>query len=149
MCQINVWIKKIYRWLKSIVFKHKIPTDMEILITIYTEYLGDFLNFNTENKNREEKIYIPIDIKKIAKTLKTDEELIFGRIYHYLNKKHSYDKTPLFEISMGKDRHVIQFPLMVSILADLLADHKRFKTSIWLSIGALILSVISIIVSLA
>ncbi|HBD9320264.1 TPA: hypothetical protein KLD43_002945, partial [Legionella pneumophila] len=148
MCQINVWIKKIYRWLKSIVFKHKIPTDMEILITIYTEYLGDFLNFNTENKNREEKIYIPIDIKKIAKTLKTDEELIFGRIYHYLNKKHSYDKTPLFEISMGKDRHVIQFPLMVSILADLLADHKRFKTSIWLSIGALILSVISIIVSL-
>ncbi|HAU0282342.1 TPA: hypothetical protein JBF45_15485, partial [Legionella pneumophila] len=142
MCQINVWIKKIYRWLKSIVFKHKIPTDMEILITIYTEYLGDFLNFNTENKNREEKIYIPIDIKKIAKTLKTDEELIFGRIYHYLNKKHSYDKTPLFEISMGKDRHVIQFPLMVSILADLLADHKRFKTSIWLSIGALILSVI-------
>lgn len=122
---------------------------MEILITIYTEYLGDFLNFNTENKNREEKIYIPIDIKKIAKTLKTDEELIFGRIYHYLNKKHSYDKTPLFEISMGKDRHVIQFPLMVSILADLLADHKRFKTSIWLSIGALILSVISIIVSLA
>ncbi len=122
---------------------------MEILDTIYIVYLDDFLNFSTENKTREEKIYIPIDIKKIAKILKTDEELIFGRIYHYLNKKHSYDKAPLFEITMGKDRHVIQFPLMVSILAELLTDHRRFKTSIWLSIGALILSVISIIVSLA
>lgn len=121
---------------------------MEILDTIYIVYLKEFLSFTTENKTREVKIYIPIDIKKIAKILKSDEELIFGRSYHYLNKKHSYDKTPLFEIVMGKDKLVIQFPLMVSIFAELLTDHRRFRTSIWLSIGALILSIISIVVSL-
>ncbi|OJW16721.1 MAG: hypothetical protein BGO44_01165 [Legionella sp. 39-23] len=120
---------------------------MKILETIYSLYLEDFLNYSPENKTREEKIYLPIEIKKIAEILRTDEELIFGRIYHYLNKKHSFDKTPLFEIKLGTDIHVIQFPLMVSILAELLNDHRRFKTSIWLSVGALVLSVVSIAVS--
>jgi hypothetical protein len=38
----------------------------KILGTIYSLYLDDFLNYSPENKTHEEKIYLPIEIKKIA-----------------------------------------------------------------------------------
>lgn len=142
----NIRPLKCFSWIKNKYFEKTIPTDQQVLQIIYSLYLNEFLSFNEKHKTRDNKVYVPIDISKVASSLHTDPEMIFGRLYYHLNKKYSYDNTPLFEIKIGNDRHVIQFPLMESILSELLRDNKRYKTSIYLSIGALILSIVSIVI---
>jgi len=104
----------------------KLPSDFEILTEIYERYYDEFKNFSREKPTRECKVYVPIDIKAVAADLETDESLLFGRFYNYMNTKYKgNEESPLFSPNVGKDKHAIHFPLLASVLADLREESKK------------------------
>jgi hypothetical protein len=130
--------------------KSTTPTDLKISDTIYNMYYKRFATFRKEDQSRNDKIYVPIDIDRIANELKIDPDIIFGRLYYRLNKIHSYKewdeklkteiKTDLFANMHMHQPHCIHFPLMASILADLKDNQKKFLISTWISIISLVIS---------
>ncbi len=86
----------------------KVPTDLKILSTIYDRYYDTFKAFSAENKTRSTKVYVPIDLIATAKELNVDVDIIYGRLYYYLNNKYSYKQSDgsnvyLFALKVGND----------------------------------------------
>lgn len=130
----------------------KVPTDRKILEFIYCTYYQDFRKFSKENKTRMTKIFIPIDISKVALHFKTDEDIIFGRLYYYLNNKYGYkcddgSKVPFYTEVMGEGKKCINFPLMASILASLQEDYRRFQKTTIITIWAAIATIAATILA--
>ncbi|HAU0215230.1 TPA: hypothetical protein JBF21_07050 [Legionella pneumophila] len=123
----------------------KLPSDYQILKAIYKLYLKEFINYSNKEKARDNKVYVPIDCKKIAEHLNVDPDMVFGRLHYYLTDKYSYKKNDgsmvyLFTTFELKEKNCINFPLMTSILAGMYQDKLRFNLSTWVSIGGAILS---------
>jgi len=131
----------------------KLPTDLQILNEIYEQYYNSFAKYTKDGKDRDSKIYLPIDIEMIAKRWKVDADIVFGRLYYHLNKKHGYKKDDgssvhLFTLVAGKDRHCVNFPLVASVLADLREENKKYQTATTLAIISLLISIISLLLTL-
>lgn len=118
-------------------------------------YSAEYRSFqHGKTDQRLSKVYVPIDIDKIARKLGTEGDIIFGRLYHHLNKKYGYT-TPqgpyafMFTRELGdgtnKEVNCIHFPLMASVLAELQDQQIKYSWTIWLSIIAIIISTIAII----
>ncbi|MEE2930402.1 MAG: hypothetical protein VX599_06780 [Pseudomonadota bacterium] len=126
-----------------------IPTDEILLATIYRQYLQAFSEWSEENKTRVTKIWVPIDIDVLGRKFKCDPDLIFGRLYYHMNEKYG-SKTGdgqdvnFFNMRLANDRHVVNFPLLTSVLADLQDNRKRFIISTRLAALSLVVSAISI-----
>ena len=72
----------------------KIPTDLEVLNAIYSRYYHEFASFRKEAADaRNAKVYVPIDVDKIASDLSVDGDIVFGRLYCHFNNKYSYIKA--------------------------------------------------------
>ncbi|MEM6665633.1 MAG: hypothetical protein AAF638_04455 [Pseudomonadota bacterium] len=130
-----------------------IPTDEELLSEIYERYLKAFSDFSEENKTRATKIWMPIDIEVLSKRFRCDPDLIFGRLYYHLNEKYGSKSSDgqevnFFNMRLGQDRHVVNFPLLSSVLADLQDDRKRFIVSTRIAGLSLVVSAISIAIAL-
>ena len=78
-------------------------------------------------RTRLSKIYVPIDIELIAEKFGVDSEIIFGRLYYYLDKKYSYKNedgsiAKFFVNSLhagsSKEKHLINFPLLDIIVSE-------------------------------
>ena len=130
----------------------KVPTDLELLNTIYKLYHENFVLYDQDEKIRETKVMVPIDCNKIADILKVNRDIIFGRLYFHLEKKYGYklDDEPrnarvrFFALKAGKDIHCINFPLLVSVLACLRQERENFRTVTAIAILALIISLASL-----
>lgn len=97
-------------------------------------------------------MYVPIDLAIIAREFGIDGDIIFGRLYYYLDKKHGYKQddgtlVPLFSLRVGEDSHCVNFPLLASVLASLQSEQLRFRRATIISIISLILSALALIVS--
>jgi|SRR3954470_10894880 hypothetical protein len=130
----------------------KPPTDLEILSKIYDRYYEMFAAHSKETPTRDSKILVPVDLSSIASGFGMDADIIFGRLYYRLNKKHGYknddgSRVDLFTPQAGKDRHCVNFPLLASIVADLREDRKKFLVATTLAIVSLCISVTSIIIA--
>lgn len=124
----------------------KLPTDRELLKVIFDHYHKDFVAYSDENKTRESKIYVPIDFSDVATELGVDKDIVFGRLYYHLNKKYGYKEddgslVSLYSTRLGNDRHVVNFPLLAAVLADLEQANFRFLAPMIISIVALTLSI--------
>ncbi|MCP3953950.1 MAG: hypothetical protein GY697_17295 [Desulfobacterales bacterium] len=102
----------------------KPPTDLKMLKAIYKRYYDQYAAYSDENKIRSAKIWVPIDIYKLADALGTESDILFGRLYYHLNNKYGKAgdegmQVELFAIRVGSDHHCIHFPLLASILASL------------------------------
>lgn len=132
----------------------KLPTDLQVLDAIYKHYYEEFSNYQKGEENgRQSKVYLPIDCKLIGAQLNVDSDLIFGRLYNHLNKVHSYQnddksKVPLFALQVGSDHKCVHFPMLSSVLAGLQADNSKFKTTVWLSSLAIVVSLTSLTISI-
>jgi hypothetical protein len=129
------------------------PTDLEILRRLYDNYYQVYAAYSRANKERETKIYVPVDIAAIASDFEIDDDIIFGRLYYYLNRKHGYKQDDgssvhLFTLQAGNDRHCVHFPLLASVLAELTWEKRKFHVATTLSIISLCIAVISIVLSL-
>lgn len=126
-----------------------IPTDEDLLANIYNKYLKTFSDWSEENKTRVAKIWVPIDIDSMAKKYRCDPDLIFGRLYYHMNEKYGSrtgdgQDVNFFNMRLAKDRHVVNFPLLTSVLADLQDARKRFIISTRMAALSLVVSAISI-----
>lgn len=133
-----------------------LPTDLEILNAIYNRYYDTFIAYSRDVKMaRVSKVLVPIDIEAIASVFKVNPDIVFGRLYFHLEPKHGYTKDDearvvFFEKEIaGGDRHVVNFPLLSSVLAGLRYEHKKQRDATGLAIAALVLSLVSIVISVA
>jgi len=130
----------------------KIPSDFRILQKIYERYYEDFTRFSEDTTVRSTKILVPINIEDLARDLNVDPDIIFGRFYYFLNRKHGYEnedgsRVSLFELSAGDDRHVVNFPLMAALYAEMLEETRKHNAAIWIAAGSLFISAIALVVS--
>ncbi|HET8747409.1 MAG TPA: hypothetical protein VFM98_17550 [Ramlibacter sp.] len=130
----------------------KLPSDRRILECIFDRYAGEFENFELE-KTRSSKIYVPVDCKAVAATLKTNPDIVFGRLYYHLEKRYGYvqadgSKVHLFALKVGNDSKCVNFPLLASVLAGLQEERTRHLVPQAIAIAALVVSIASIAVSL-
>lgn len=131
----------------------KIPTDERLLAEIYKRYERAFGDFSDENKTRSTKIWVPIDIDVLAGRFRCDPDLVFGRLYYHMNAKYGShtgdgDSVNVFSLRIGRDAHCVNFPLLVSVLADLQDDKKRFIVSTRMAALSLIVSAVSILIAI-
>lgn len=132
------------------MFHKSPPTDRVILRKIHERYVEKFGDFDRHDptKERETKIFVPIDCEAIASELGVDPDIVFGRLYYHLNNKYGYtdpngNRTSLFVFSLKTDRHAVHFPLLSAILADMEQSWFRFAFPTMLAGFALIISVLS------
>lgn len=130
----------------------RIPTDEALLAEIYRRHLKAFSDFSDNNKTRSTKVWMPIDLDVLARRFACDPDLIFGRLYYHFNQKYGSstgDDTSVsfFSIRVGQDRHVVNFPLLASVLADLQDDRKRFVISTRMAALSLVVSSISVMLA--
>ena len=129
-----------------------IPTDQTLLSDIYKRNLKAFSEYSEDSKTRQTKIWVPIDIDDMGKRFRCDPDLIFGRLYYHFNEKYGSstgdgENVNFFNMRLAQDRHVVNFPLLTSVLANLQDDHKRFLVSTRLAALSLIVSSISIAIA--
>lgn len=125
-----------------------IPSDRMILEKIYKKYEETFSGYNIDQNSRKSKIFVPISCQQVAKELGTDPDIVFGRLYYFLEEKYGYtraDKSNVsfFALTVGDEKHCINFPLMVSVLAGLQEEAKKHRWSMRFSIGSLIVAISS------
>jgi len=127
--------------------------DLKILEAIYDRYYSDFQSYSEENKTRSSKIYVPISIEELAKKMGVDVDIIFGRLYYHLNKRYRYKQdgglqVDLFSLSVGDDKHCINFPYLAGILAGLKEKNTKYLVTLWCSIASIAIAVAAVIVSI-
>jgi len=137
-------------------------TDRKILRAIYARYYDQYAAYNEEDPDRRSsKIWMPIDIDKMAAQLSMEPDILFGRLYYHLNNRHGYavdDQRPghenqkmrvdLFAIRIGGDHHCIHFPLLASVLATLEDQNKKYRLATTMSILALGVSILTFVIKL-
>lgn len=124
---------------------NRLPTDRKVLRCIYDMYKGAYPGNSLADGKGENDPYLPIDVFAIAKRLNTKPELIFGRLYYYLDSRHSYKQeggalVPLFQVNFQGKRHCVHFPFLASILADLEFEHSKYWWPLVVSVVAALLS---------
>jgi hypothetical protein len=131
----------------------KIPTDLKILRVIYDRYYDNFQAYSNEKKNRSSKIYVPVDVGEIAKSLDVDADIVFGRLYYHLNERFSYkhddgSKVEFFALGVGNDHHCVNFPYLASVLADLQDQNRKHLMTTIIAGLSLVIAIISILISI-
>lgn len=121
----------------------KAPTDLEILNRIYERYYVQYASYT--QGSRAAKIYLPIDCAVIARDLGVDNDIVFGRLYYYLDKKHGYTnpdgtRVPLFTRGVGDDRDCVHFPMLASLLADLRYENRKFRVATSLAMASIVIA---------
>jgi hypothetical protein len=95
---------------------------------------------------------MPIDCTVIAKRFGVDDDIVFGRLYYHLQKKHGYkdedgSQVPFFSLRVAGDSHCVNFPLMASVLASLQQEENKFRWSTGLSITSAAISLSALTLS--
>ena len=124
----------------------KNPSDGNILDAIYQKHYGDFVSYDKSAPCRSSKIYVPIGCAQIAKDFGMDAEILFGRLYYHLDKKHRYAQDDgshvhLFSLQTGGDLHTVNFPLLAAILAEHNVSFNRYIFPLVLSFAAFCVSI--------
>ena len=136
----------------------RIPTDKDILEAIYSRYRAHYeqISRGTTTEEIDNKIYFPVDLAAVARDLKADGNIVFGRLHYYLDNKYAYQAkgdgswVHLFWLRFGHPAgtHWINFPVLASVLASLQDEERRIWWSRWLSVLSLCLSAAAFAVSL-
>jgi hypothetical protein len=129
-----------------------VPTDYKVLNAIYERYYKTFAGFSVGSTERSAKVYVPIDVASIAATLGVDGDIVFGRLYYHLEKKHGYQNSDgslvhFFALTVGSDRHCVNFPLLGSVLAGLREERSKNMWAVGVAIVSLVISIVSLLVS--
>jgi hypothetical protein len=127
----------------------KCPSDREILSIIYKMYYEEFQNFShVVESGRPSKIYIQISCQAVAERLSVDKDIVFGRLYYHLQKKHGYTQDDgskvLFFGTVEDDLHCVNFPLLGSVLAGLQEEASKFRLATGISFLAMAVAIVAL-----
>ena len=125
-----------------------IPTDLEMLNTIYKLHHADFVLYDQDKKIRPSKIMVHVNCRKVAEILGVDGDIVFGRLYYHLEEKYGYKRddgsqVAFFALQAGGVPHCINFPLMTSVLAGLREEEDKFWISIMVAFFAFAIALAS------
>jgi hypothetical protein len=128
----------------------KLPTDRQVLRCIYVMYESSYPGVLAVGERGENDPYLPINIPTIAKKLECKPELLFGRLYYYLDEKHRYKQdndslVSLFQLNFLGKGNCVHFPYLASILASHDEEHRKQLWSLALSMVAVALSLAAIV----
>jgi hypothetical protein len=135
----------------------RLPTDREILRAIYDRYYSDYMSFDKASPLRTAKNYVPLDIPEIAASLGVDGEVVFARLYYHFRPKFTLvdgkTRTPffakqLFDSTDPKDRHVVNFPMLTSVLADLDYEYRKTRLPLRVSMFSAGISVAALVANI-
>jgi hypothetical protein len=73
----------------------RLPTDREILEAIDHRHSAQYeaVSRGEDAEASDNRIYFPVDLAAVADELGVDGNLVFGRLYYYLDRKYAY-QTP-------------------------------------------------------
>ena len=131
----------------------RLPTDLQLLDTIYSMYYDAFASYPESSPKRSSKIYVPIDIDAIARKFGLDGDIVFGRLYYHLDEKYGYSQKEggevhLFTTVVGGDRHCVNFPYVASIVATLRDQDRKYRIATGMASVSLLISVVSFALSI-
>jgi hypothetical protein len=123
------------------------PTDFELLKTIWQRHKSDYA------AEFPAKIAIPVDIRAVAEDLGVEQNSVFGRLYHHLDKE--YGERPdeegkrrfFFSPVVGPDMNCVNFPLLEAVLSALWQQHERDRRTYWTAIASLVISAVAVMIS--
>lgn len=123
----------------------KLHTDREVLRCIYDMYCSEFPQGDLDTG----KVFIPIDVERVAAKLGVDKHLLFGRLYYDLRMRHlrrsptdpRQTELTLFEPVVGTQRHAVNFPYLTAVVAGLEEQRRRDLWTTGLAVVALVVSV--------
>jgi hypothetical protein len=140
----------------------RIPTDRQILEEIFARHYEDYKKVSTgsDTEASDSKIYFPVDLNSVAKALGTDGNIVFGRLYYYLERKYGFQTAPstpgkegawvhLFWLRFDapQGRHWMNFPILAAVLASLQEEYRRVQWTRYLAICSLVVSVAAFVLS--
>lgn len=133
--------------------KQALHTDREILQCIFDMYLPSYPGPDNKSGQAENDPYLPIDLRAVAARLACSAELLFGRLYYSLDRKHGYAtdggaRVHLFAPLVGSKRHCVNFPFLAAILSEQRQENWKYNWTLWVAISAAALSVVSIVVQI-
>lgn len=130
-----------------------------ILRAIYDRYYPEFVAFDHGAATRQTKVYVPVDIAAVASDIQSDGDLVFGRLYYHLDPKYAREadgvRTPLFQIALpaqnGRlaEHHVVNFPLLESVLASLELDTRKAFFPLIFSALSLVVATLALLATIA
>lgn len=132
--------------------KKPLPTDMQILDLIYEKYYEDFKKYEKDQCSRRSKILIPINIKSIAEELGVDGDIVFGRLYFYLQERYGYIRNngstvSLFIFKSQDEMHLVNFPYLGSVLAGMREENSKFLLATFIAVCSAFISIMSLIIN--
>src|SRR5665213_2056994 len=130
----------------------RLLTDREILRAIYDRYVADYRQYDATKPARSTKQYVPIDLAAIAAALHGDVDLVFGRLHYHLDPKYrrpedGESNAPFFIVKVTwestclTERHLVNFPLLDSTLADLDLAYRRTVIPVMVAVSSTIVAV--------
>jgi hypothetical protein len=136
----------------------RVPTDREILEVIHERYYVQYTEVSSglDVQVSDNRIYLPVDLAAVAADLEVDGNIVFGRLYYYLDQKYAYRTQEgawvhLFWLRFGSPQgnHWVNFPVLTSVLASLQEEDHRVKWTRSIAIGSLTVSVVALALSAA
>lgn len=125
------------------------PSDFELLKAIYKRHRNEF------GVRGRSAVVLAIDIPAIAKDLKTEPDIVFGRLYHHLDPLYGEAKRDdgqprkaLFMARVGEETSCVNFPMLEAVLAGLWQERNRQLWAVWASALSVSIAVAALIVSI-
>ena len=126
----------------------RLHTDRQILRCVFDMYEPDY--------PAKGDPHVPIDLQAIANKLGCPPNLLFGRLHYDMGTrlKHRDPTKPnailasVFELAAGDKRHVVNFPYLAGVLAQLEEQWRRDLWTLWLSTIAIVVAVASAAIQL-
>jgi hypothetical protein len=129
----------------------KLPTERQVLQAIFDAHYGEYLEkLAGEDRSAAslESVYVPIDMAKIADGLKVPVPVLFGYLFNHLNLKHPprQDRGEFYEREIDGKRDMVNFPVLIAILASLQREHEIAELSLSVATIAAVFAGLAVIV---
>lgn len=141
---------------------NRMPTNLEIMERIYSMYRDRWLEIQGDDEASGP--YVPIDVRKVAESLKTDAEELFGRLYYDLDAKYRYRQEwgPDGETNLGarvhfflvewngsSASHEIHLPYLAGLMSVEREKHGSDRRALRLSIISLFAALAAVVAQVA
>jgi hypothetical protein len=136
-----------------------LPTDLAILEAIFAEYHNEYISYEKGSPKRADKRFVPLDLERIAKGLRTNSEVILARLYHHFERKYGYKigavevqffaldvqwPEHLRELDRAPDTFCINFAYMQAILAELQYEDWKGRRTYLIARTSIMIAIINI-----